>query len=318
MSTLPDSFRLIFQDSPLGVAAVLNTTDGTLDNAMLLYANPALLKLLRHKNPDNYDFVSVIREFCTDEEGHTLLPLSEDPHNTKSIFSRIDIPGEKTIWAEVRAQPTALLGERAHFFWFTDVTETKEQETIAKREAAKADALAQAKSAFLATMSHEIRTPMQTIFGMLELMKDEHETERLSGMITSAQSSANSLLGILDDILDLAKVDAGKMELDAFEIPIRLLINGLIDSMESKRRENKLYLKAEFADDVPEIIIGDPKRLRQILTNLINNALKFTEQGGVIVQISTQTKYVSAQDNELPLHIEIIDTGIGMTHETAS
>jgi two-component system sensor histidine kinase/response regulator len=321
MSTLPDSFRLIFQDSPLGVAVVLNTGDGTLDNAMLLYANPALLTLIAHKSPDNYDFVSIISEFCTDEEGRSILPLSDDPHDMKSIYVRIDRQDDfnnRSIWVEVRAQSTALLGEKAHFFWFTDVTETKEQETIARREAAKADAAAQAKSAFLATMSHEIRTPMQTIFGMLELMKDEQIPERLQSMISSAQHSANGLLGILDDILDLAKVDAGKMELDVFDIPLRAMISALIETMESKRRENKLYLNLEYADDVPDIIIGDPKRLRQILTNLLSNALKFTTQGGVTIRVSTDTKHIHAQDGHSALRFEIADTGIGMTHETAS
>jgi two-component system sensor histidine kinase/response regulator len=318
MSNLPDSFRLIFNDSPLGVAVVLQTGDGTLDNAMLLYANPALLQLIQHKDPDNFDFISIIAELCTDEEGRSLLPLPEDPNDMKSIFVRITLCEEKSIWVEVRAQPTAILGERAHFFWFTDVTETKEQETIARREAAAADAAAQAKSAFLATMSHEIRTPMQTIFGMLELMKDEDSYERMLDMINSAQGSANSLLGILDDILDLAKVDAGKMELDQFDMPIRVLLNGLIDSMESKRRENNLYLTSDFSDDVPEIIIGDSKRLRQILINLLNNGLKFTEQGGVTLRVTTKTKYITPKDNQVPLRFEIIDTGIGMTHETAS
>jgi two-component system sensor histidine kinase/response regulator len=324
MSTLPDSFRLIFQDSPLGVAVVLNTGDGTLDDAMLLYANPALLKLIAHKSPDNFDFISIIAEFCTDEEGRSILPLSDDPNDTTSIYVRVDLPedqpvnGRDCIWVEVRAQSTSLLGEKAHFFWFTDVTETKEQETIARREAAKADAAAQAKSAFLATMSHEIRTPMQTIFGMLELMKDEQIPERLQSMIASAQNSANGLLGILDDILDLAKVEAGKMELDAFEIPLRAIVSALIESMEAKRRENNLYINLECTDSVPDVMIGDPKRLRQILTNLLSNALKFTSRGGITIRISTQTKHISASPEHIALRFEIIDTGIGMTHETAS
>ena len=318
MSTLPDSFRLIFHDSPLGVAVVLNTGDATLDNAMLLYANPALLELIRHKSPDNYDFVSVIREFCDDEEGRSLLPLAQDPSEMQSIYVRIKPSEDRTIWVEVRAQPTTILGERAHFFWFTDVTETKEQETIARREAAKADAAAQAKAAFLATMSHEIRTPMQTIFGMLELMKDESSPDNLLTMIGSAQNSANGLLGILDDILDLAKVDAGKMELDAFEVPLANMVLSLVQSMESKRRENNLFLKSDIADDVPNIIIGDPKRLRQILTNLLSNGIKFTEQGGVTIRITTQTRHISVPEDRTGLRFEIIDTGIGMSHETAS
>lgn len=318
MSTLPDSFRLIFHDSPLGVAVIVQTGDGTLDNAMLLYANPALLQIIQHKSPDNFDFISVIREFCIDEEGRSLLPLPQDTRDMRSIVVRVSLPQNKSLWAEIRAQPTTILGERAHFFWFTDVTETKERETIARREAAAADAAAQAKSAFLATMSHEIRTPMQTIFGMLELMKEEESVQRMHGMINGAQQSANGLLGILDDILDLAKVDAGKMTLDAFEVPIRALISGLAESMDAKRRENNLYLNIVFADTVPEIIICDPKRLRQILTNLISNALKFTEKGGVTIRVTTTPKHLKGEPSDVPLRFEVIDTGSGMTHETAS
>ncbi len=318
MSTLPDSFRLIFQDSPLGVAVVLQTGDGALDNAMLLYANPVMLQIMAHKSPDNFDFVSVIRDFCTDEDGHSLLPLARDPNDMKSIFVRISLPDDKSMWVEVRAQPTSIMGESAHFFWFTDVTETKELETIARREAAAADAAAQAKSAFLATMSHEIRTPMQTIFGLLELMKEEESIPRMLEMVGGAQASANGLLSILDDILDLAKVDAGKMELDMFEVPIRLLLNGLVESMDARRRENKLYLNAVFSDAVPDIVICDPKRLRQILTNLISNGLKFTETGGVTIRVTTSAKYITTDSTHVPLRFEIIDTGVGMTHDTAS
>lgn len=318
MSTLPDSFRLIFHDSPLGVAVVVQTGDGTLDNAMLLYANPALLRIIAHKSPDNFDFISVISDFCIDEEGRSLLPLPQTTQDMKSIFVRVTLPDNKSLWAEVRAQPTTILGERAHFFWFTDVTETKERETIARREAAAADAVAQAKSAFLATMSHEIRTPMQTIFGLLELMKEEENVQRMLDMVNGAQQSANGLLGILDDILDLAKVDAGRMTLDAFEVPIRMLIFGLMESMDSKRRENNLYLNATFSDDVPDIIVCDPKRLRQILTNLISNALKFTEKGGVTIRVNTQPKHIVVDPSDVPLRFEVIDTGTGMTHETAS
>ena len=317
MSTLPDSFRLIFHDSPLGVAVVMQTGDGTLDNAMLLYANPAMLQIMAHKSPENFDFVSVIRDFCVDQEKRSLIPLAQDPNDMKSIFVHIPLPQDKSLWVEVRAQPTMILGERAHFFWFTDVTETKELETIARREAAAADAAAQAKSAFLATMSHEIRTPMQTIFGLLELMKEEETIQRMLEMVGGAQASANGLLGILDDILDLAKVDAGRMELDTFEVPIRLLVFGLIESLDSKRRENNLYLNAAFSDKVPEIIVCDPKRLRQILTNLVSNGLKFTETGGVTIRVSTQPKYIASEDGQVPLRFEIIDTGLGMTHETA-
>jgi CheY-like chemotaxis protein len=137
-------------------------------------------------------------------------------------------------------------------------------------------------------------------------------------MINSAKKSANGLLGILDDILDLAKADAGKMELDYFEMPLRTLVYGLIESFESKRRENDLYINAEIAADIPFVLMGDPKRLRQIMTNLIGNALKFTEKGGLTIRVTQQPEHITSPDGGLVLRFEIVDTGIGMSRDTAN
>lgn len=318
-TNLPESFQLIFSDSPMCVAVVIHTADGNLDNGLLLYANPALIQLIGAWQPDRFDLVNVLAELCTNDAGETLFPLpTQQDGDNKEIITKIILNDGSHKWLELRAQPTVILGEVGHFFWINDVTTTKENELAARKDAAEADAAAQAKSNFLATMSHEIRTPLQTIFGMLELMADEDPSDKQIEMISAAKNSANGLLGILDDILDLAKADAGKMELDYFELPLRTLIYGLIESFESKRRENNLYIKGEVDSEIPFVVMGDPKRLRQILTNLIGNGLKFTQDGGLTIRVTQQVQHITPKAGGLALRFEVIDTGIGMGPETAA
>lgn len=191
------------------------------------------------------------------------------------------------------------------------------QNKIAELEAkvAQADALADMKSNFLATMSHEIRTPMQTIYGILELIDEEKPDEKIAGLVDIARKASSGLLEILDDVLDLAKVDAGKMELDVYEVPVRLLVRGLLEALGVKVHSAGIDLIDDIEQDVPFVVVGDPKRLRQIIMNLCGNALKFTESGSVTVRVTTKTKALEKPKTGLGLRFEIIDTGIGMSEE---
>lgn len=195
---------------------------------------------------------------------------------------------------------------------------TTENTRLAELEkaVAAADALAQQKSNFLATMSHEIRTPMQTIFGLLELIANEKPDEKIAAMVSTAQSAASGLLEILNDVLDMAKMDADAMELDEFEVPVRLLVRGMLEALSVKVRGANVQLLDDIEHDVPFVIIGDPKRLRQILMNLCGNALKFTHEGSVTVRVSKKTKTIKNNKKQLALRFEVIDTGIGMDKST--
>lgn len=181
-----------------------------------------------------------------------------------------------------------------------------------EKAVAQADELAQQKSNFLATMSHEIRTPMQTIYGLLELIAAEKPEEKISSMVKTAQDASSGLLEILDDVLDVAKMDADAMELDEFEVPVRLLVRGMLEALSVKVRGAHVKLIDSIEDDVPFVIIGDPKRLRQVLMNLCGNALKFTHEGSVTVRVTTKTKKLRKRKNGIGLRFEIVDTGIGM------
>lgn len=184
-----------------------------------------------------------------------------------------------------------------------------------KQAVKDADALADMKSNFLATMSHEIRTPMQTIYGLLELIADERPEEKIMDMVDIAKTSASGLLEILDDVLDLAKMDADKMELDVFEVPVRLLVRGTLEALAVKVHGVDIQLIDDIHEDVPFVVIGDPKRLRQIIMNLAGNALKFTEDGSVTVRVSAGADNIDVPDGQIGLRFEVIDTGIGMSQE---
>ncbi len=182
-----------------------------------------------------------------------------------------------------------------------------------EKQIAQADALAQQKSNFLATMSHEIRTPMQTIYGLLELIALEKPPERIASMVKTAQAASSNLLEILDDVLDVAKMDADAMELDAFEVPVRMLVRGMLEALSVKVRGVHVQLVDDIGADVPFVVMGDPKRLRQILMNLCGNALKFTHEGSVTVRVTTSVKKIKKPKNGLGLRFEVVDTGIGMS-----
>ena len=186
-----------------------------------------------------------------------------------------------------------------------------------QKELKQADALAEQKSNFLATMSHEIRTPMQSIYGLLELIEQERPEANIMTMTKTAKDSASGLLEILDDILDFAKMDADQMHLDAFEVPVRTLAYGINEAMTVKVQGKPVELKTDIDEKVPFVILGDPKRLRQIIMNLMSNAIKFTHAGTVTIKITNDCKHINLAQNNIGLRFEIIDTGIGMKQEIA-
>lgn len=215
-------------------------------------------------------------------------------------------------WLRVTIQQGDFEGQPAYILWAADISENKQEEERLQQAVEQADTAAQVKSNFLATMSHEIRTPMQSVYGLLELIGEEKPDAKIMSMVRTAKTSASGLLEILDDILDFAKMDADKMELDTFEVPVRTLVRGILEAMAVKVQGKDVQLLDDIAQDVPFVIIGDPKRLRQILMNLTGNALKFTAHGNVTVHVTSTIKVIAKPAHGTALRFEITDTGIGM------
>ncbi len=182
-----------------------------------------------------------------------------------------------------------------------------------KRLAQEARDLAEMKSNFLAMVSHEIRTPLQTVYGMLELICGEHDQDRVKTMAETAKGSASHLLEILDDVLDILKMDAHRMELDRFEVPVRLLVRGILEALNIHNKNSRVRLLDEIPDDIPAVIVGDPRRLRQIIMNLCANSLKFTQQGTIRVRVTRQVKALAKPADGIALRFEVCDTGPGIS-----
>ena len=170
-----------------------------------------------------------------------------------------------------------------------------------------------AKTEFLATMSHEIRTPLNGILPILEMLRETRLDAEQLKMVRTAQGSSRHLLRIINDILDFAKVESGKLQLETIEIDVRDMVESVTELMVGSARNHNLKLSASVADNVPRVVRGDPIRLRQVLINLVSNAIKFTEEGGIRVEVSRgQTSL-----KEVELLFAVADTGLGMSADTA-
>lgn len=265
----------------------------------MLYANTAMVELLT--------------ECGALERGiEAMLPpnldvILKDCLRTRSATSRI----EHAIADRILAWSFFPLGDldqiRAYGF---DVT----ADVALRRAKEVAEESARAKGIFLATMSHELRTPMNGVLGCTQLLQDTSLTDVQRQLLQTMHRSAEALLALVNDILDFSKIEAGKMSLETADVHLRPLIDDVLTLVSELAKKKALELTVDVAPDVPESLRGDPVRLRQILFNLVGNAIKFTEAGRVAVSVTLQQSPAHLPDSIL-LGWKIADTGIGMTDE---
>jgi signal transduction histidine kinase/CheY-like chemotaxis protein len=186
----------------------------------------------------------------------------------------------------------------------------KVRERTAELAAAKqlAEEASKAKSEFLANMSHEIRTPMNGIIGMTELTLATPLNDVQREYLSTVRGSAESLLVVINDVLDFSKIEAGRLHIDAVDFSLRTLLEDTLKPLAFRAHQKHLELMIDVGIDVPDSLVGDPHRLKQVLLNLVGNAIKFTDAGEIVVRITRQ----SSSDGEVSLHFAVIDTGIGI------
>jgi PAS domain S-box-containing protein len=242
---------------------------------------------------------------------HNYIDLAFKTHQIQS-FDYSFLKRDEQVFEEARL---IVSGQDELLIIVRDITNLKRSESELKRAWEEAEKANHAKSAFLANMSHEIRTPINAIVGFTELLDNEINDNRLKNYLSSIKSSSKTLLSLIEDLLDLSKIEAGELTIKREPINIRVIIQEIQRMFWFKMEQKKLGFSVSVSSKLPDILFTDELRMRQILINLIGNALKFTDSGHVKVRISFKNKSADTDKKLIDLIIDVIDTGIGIPTE---
>lgn len=289
--------------SPVGAAIMSH--DGS-----IIYCNDPMVKMLCY-NKSQLLGMKAAQIFKDPQDHQDLVSQFSQEERIQDFEGRLVTANGDIRWGLISVYRTLFEGQPAYFTWLYDITQRKEAEQALKEAKEAADKANRLKSDFLANMSHEIRTPMNAIIGLSQLAKEHDPDSTQASYLTTIHQSANNLLGIINDILDFSKIEAGKLSIEQTAFDLDEVIEHLARIVSLKAEEKGIELLFSFPNSIPRLLIGDPLRLGQILINLCNNAIKFTDYGEVMVSAEAEP----LDDHQVTLNIEVTDTGIGMDAE---
>jgi len=287
-------------------------------SGMLLFVNDVARKFFNIKKNEIYS--TSIYKILPQDIVSSLQEDIEDATHTRAnsiLGKRIEIDlkkkGSKKVHFEITTTNNYTEGDDTYTVIIKDITTKKDKINNIKKEMKHARRSVKAKSTFLSNMSHEIRTPLNVILGLADIVKksDNKDEELFRKNLEGIDFSARSLLSIVNDILDFSKIEAGKLSIQSYDYNLKKVVNSLSDGFKTKSNEKGVDLYTEIDHKIPDIVVGDQYRLIQILTNLIGNAIKFTNEGEIRV-IAT---YIRTSNNEQKIHFEVKDTGIGIPED---
>jgi Amt family ammonium transporter len=304
-----EKYRSIFENA---VEGIFQTTP----EGRYLSANPALARIYGYDSPEQLmtELSDIQKQLYVDpNRRQQFVDLMAKSDVLKNFESQVYRRDGSVIWISENVRVGRNAAGRMLFYEGT-IEDISERVAAAQLQKAKeaAEAASEAKSTFLAKMSHEIRTPLNGVIGMLDLLCGTNLDGRQERYARIARSSADALLGQINDILDFSKIEAGKLELERVPFDLRNLVEDLAEMFVLRAEAKGLELSCHVLPDVPNAIVGDPDRIRQVMINLVNNALKFTEHGEIAVRVEC-----TGGKGEAPefLRVSVRDTGIGIPPE---
>jgi PAS domain S-box-containing protein len=305
-----EKYRDIFEHSIEGIF------QSSPDQHRFLTANPSLAHILGFDTPEKLvSSVSSIKDqlfvFPTDWEN--LMDSMKKSGRVVGFETQLLRPGLDAVWVSISVRQVCNAKDELLFYEgsIIDITERRQKEK-AERERKTAEAANKAKSEFLAMMSHEIRTPLNAILGFTEILEAEIDNNKHRNYLRTIKMSGTSLLQLINDILDLSKIEEGKMDILPIEVDIRSLLLQLQELFSVRIAGKDIEFRLNISQDVPSLLMLDLARLRQILFNLIGNAVKFTDQGCIEISVEvTDSSEIGKKD----LTLRVRDTGIGISPE---